>query len=251
MKIKRELFILHIFYITILCFLLIIAQEDELQSNDTNKTMTSDEPLVPQIPGSDLFGEIDEEEGLPKSLVELRDQADKFKNREQNKSFLAQEWTVFLAENKFLGPVLFYTDKVFSLFNPLWEIIFGLKFSWAWEFFLGLFLWSIIIFIVYFPGKALMNNNLFGFITGIIVATITGLFGVLKAGILFFTPFIINLWHLGFLIIIAILLATIYEKIFANLQKKSEEEELKRSKENIKALGKISEEGLEELGDEK
>lgn len=207
-----------------------------------------DVPVSENIPGGQLIGklEIDPETGQPKKIVEAQEKFEKF--REQNQTFLWQSWAKIFQNNKYIGPVLNATEKFFSLFNPLWKAVFGTEFSWSWAFFVGLGLWLLIIIIIYFPAKEIFDNSLFALITGFIVASITGFFGILNKAVLFFTPFIKNIWILAILIIFAIVFTILYQKLFGKLKEESEEEELKKAKEAIKAHGKVSRKALEEMG---
>ncbi|MBS3093717.1 hypothetical protein J4456_04015, partial [Candidatus Pacearchaeota archaeon] len=142
------------------------------------------EELPPtNVPGSDLLGEVNSETGRPANLEKFQEFGDHYVNQEQNKTFLYQEWTNLLANNPVMGPILFYTDQFFSFFDPLWKVIFGFEFSWSWAFFVGLFLWFGVAFVIYFPAKEMLHNKLFGFVTGFIVATITGFYDVLSTAI--------------------------------------------------------------------
>ena len=230
MKQKRVAILLVSVYFFIICLHLLAAQNAP--------------PSTPQ-PSSPLLGEINPQTGQPKNLETLQKYGDYYRQQEQNKSFLQQEWGILLAKNKFIAPVLFYTDKFFSFFNPLWNIVLGMEFSWSFAFFIGLGLWGIIIFFVYFPAEQMLDNKLFGLITGFIVATITGTFGIINKAMLFAVPFIQNIWHLAFLIILAILLATLYTKMIVHFKKESDEDELKKARENIKSHGKISKKTLQ------
>ncbi len=222
------------------------SQNSEIQEQQQTQPNNAIPSNIPKVP-SDILGEINPQTGKPKNLETLQKYGDYFREKEQNKSFLAREWGIILSNNKYLGPVLFYTDKFFSLFNPLWEVMFGMKFSWSFAFFVGLGLWLLIIFVVYFPGKEIFENRAFGVITGIVVATLTGTSGVIKGAILFASPFIKNIWYLAILIFIVCMIAYVYEEIFKLMKKQSEEEKLKRAKETIIAHGEVSQRAMEEF----
>ena len=204
-------------------------------------------PYNPNEKVSESLGEIDSSTGLPKKFSEFKEKADELRYSEQNKNYLLKEWSKILANNKFFGPVLFYTDKFFSIFNPFWKAIFGMEFSWSWAFFVGLGLWLMIIIVIYFPAKAMFENKLFALITGFVVASITGFSGIISTAVLFFAPFIKNIWILIIAISFAVLLAYLYQKLFKSFEEESEEEKLKRSKESIKTYGRAIEKGLKEI----
>ena len=206
---------------------------------------------VSEIPGAGItssLGEVDPNTGLPAKFSDFKEKADEFRYSEQNQSYLKKEWTKILAGNRYFGPFLFYTDKFFSFLNPFWKITFGIEFSWSLIFFFHIFLWITLAIIIYFPLKELFKNSLFGFIGGIIVASITGVFGVLTWFVNILDVIFVKLWALTIFVSIVILLLVLYGKLFKSFREESEEEWLKRSKEKIKALGKVSGEGLEEIG---
>ena len=246
-KLISTLFFVGLFLLVISLFLININFVSAHHEGITGKAVSGEVSDVPEAKVAGSLGEIDPSTGLPKKFLDFKEKADEFRYNEQNASYLTKEWTKILADNKFFGPSLFYTDKFFSLFNPLWKAIFGVEFSWSWAFFVGLFLWFIIIFVIYFPAKEIFENSLFALITGFIVASITGFFGVISKALVFATPFIKNIWILFILIIIAILLGVIYKQFFKSLKKESEEERLKRSKEAIKSHGEVSRKALEEM----
>lgn len=241
MKIKKGgvIFLVLISLALIILINLIISQEAVPES-------ISETP-VEKISGS--LGEIDPGTGSPKFFSEYKERADEFRTREQNSSYLKKEWTKILAGNKYFGPFLFYTDKFFSFFNPFWKITFGMEFSWSLLFFFHIFLWITIVIIVYFPLKEFFKNSLFGIFGGVIVASITGAFGVITWFAKILEVIFVKLWMFTMFVIIVILLLFLYAIIFKGFREESEEEELKRSKEKIKALGRVSETELRELGE--
>ncbi|MBS3080281.1 hypothetical protein J4221_02320 [Candidatus Pacearchaeota archaeon] len=205
-------------------------------------------PKDAKVSGSDILGEFDEEKGLPKTFVEYQEKAEQFKNREQNKSFLMQEWTKLLADNKFFGPILFYTNKFFNLFNFFWKAIFGMEFTWSWAFFISLGLWIALIYLVYFPISGIFfKNKLVDLIVAVIIASLIGISGAISKAVVFLTAAITNTIGLVFFIILMIILIVLYTKLMEQLIKKSEEEELERSKEDIKAFGKVTRKSFEEF----
>ena len=204
---------------------------------------------VPEnIPGSNILNklEIDPSTGQPKSIVEAGEKFDKYK--EQNISYLAKEWTKILADNKFFGPVLFYTDKFFSVFNPFWKAVFKIEFSWSWTFFFSFVFWVIFIVLVYYLLIGLFKNKLVDFIVSIIIASLIGVAGAIQKIVDFLALFITNLIALIIIIILIMLIVIFYMYFMKKLMGESEETELERSKENIKALGRVSKDELREMG---
>jgi len=173
---------------------------------------------VPQIPG--LSGTIDENTGLPFEFVKYREIADNLSKEESRKKYLEQEWTKLMADKKAVGPVLFYTNKGFSFFNPFWEIIFGIKFTWSWKFILSFFIWLFIIVLVYSPIKELTEfNPIFSFLAGILVASLCGYFQLIQM-IVSFLVILKNIWFVLLTIVIIIIFAYFYNKKFREMAKK-------------------------------
>jgi len=253
---KKRIFIPAIFFETLINLILLIslilininfilAHHEGITGEVVNEIPES----VSELPGGKIsgLGDIDPNTGLPRKFSEFKEKADEFKLREQNQSYLAKEWTKILAGNKYFGPFLFYTDKFFSFLNPFWKITFSIDFSWSWAFFFHIFLWLTIIIIAYFPLKELFKNSLFGVIGGIIVASITGAFGVLTWFVNILDVIIVKLWALTIFVIITILLLVLYAKLFKGFEEESEEEKLERAKETIKTHGEVSEQALKEM----
>jgi putative copper export protein len=117
-----------------------------------------------------------------------------------------------------------------------------MEFTWSLIFFLHVFLWVIIVFLIYFPAKDIFQNSIFGLITGIIFASITGSFGIITKFTNLIETMFGKLLYLTLFIIVLIFLLILYRSFFKLSHKESEEEELERAKENIKAYGKLSEE---------
>ena len=194
----------------------------------------------PQDPSSLISGvEFDSHTGLPKSFGEFEKKIDSYQDREQNQSYFQKEWGILLGKTPVIGPLLFYTERFFSFFNFLWTGIFGIEFSWNLLFFTHLFLWGVLIFVIYFPAREIFNNKLFGFITGFVVASLTGIF----KGILIFAQLLETslrtFFSFGIAFILLLVLLFIYQRLFASLSKSQEEELLERSKQQTIGLGKI------------
>lgn len=186
--------------------------------------------------------EIDPSTGQPKSIVEAGEKFDKYK--EQNASYLAKEWTKILADNKFFGPVLFYSDKFLSVFNPFWKAVFKIPFSWSLAFVLSFIIWIILTLLVYYPVYGIFPNKLVDLIVSIIIASLIGIAGSIKKAVELADLFAKNIIILIIVVIIAVLLVVVYILYMKKLIKDSEETELEMSKESIKALGRVSKEGL-------
>lgn len=205
---------------------------------------------VSEIPGArvtESLGEIDPNTGLPVKFSEFKEKADEFRYREQNKSYLAREWTKISANNKVIGPFLFYTNKFFSVFNPFWKAIFKMDFAWSWAFFLSFLLWIVLIIMIYYPLHGVLQNNFIGFLISIIVASLIGISGAISKFVGYLTAVITNIFVLIIIILLFVLIVVLYIIIMKKSIKQSEEMELETAKEKIKALGKVSGKGLEEM----
>lgn len=243
---KRVLFVFIISLITLLIINLF----------SISLILAEDTVPVPQVPIVSKFLKPDEETGLPESYEKFRTAADQLSEEESRKVYLKQEWTKIMANNTFIGGFLYYTDGFFSFFNPLWKYTFGMEFSWSWGFFLSIFIWMVLIIILYAPSKVFINlNPIFTLIFAIALASLAGAGGVISNAVSILSTMITNIWLLGLSVIITILLMVLYTYIIGNfgenLKEQAENEQIERSKETIKAHGKVSENALEELGKDK
>jgi hypothetical protein len=169
---------------------------------------------------SELSGTIDENTGLPFEFVKYREIADNLSKEESRKKYLEQEWTKLMADKKAVGPVLFYTNKGFSFFNPFWEIIFGIKFTWSWKFILSFIIWIFIIVLIYSPVKELTEfNPIFSLLGSILVASLCGYFQLIQM-IVSFLVILKNIWLVLLTIVIIIIFAYFYNKKFREMAKK-------------------------------
>lgn len=199
------------------------------------------------VPGGNLIKKAVNEEGEVKGITDIKDAIDNTQN-DDGESYLRKEWTKILADNKFFGPILSYTDKFFSFFNPLWKYSFGIEFSWSLIFFFHVFIWSVIIFVIYFPAKEIFHNSISASITGVIFASITGSLGVITVFVDLLETAVVKLWWLTFVAVpIIILILILYRNFFESSDEKSEEEELERSKGNIKSYGESIGKGMKDI----
>jgi hypothetical protein len=191
------------------------------------------------------------ESGLPKEVEAVSDIGEKFSEGDVTTAYLKKEWTKILEGSKYGRPFLGFlnlTDKIFSFFNPLWKYTLGIEFSWAWVFFISLFIWIAFIVVLYAPSKALINTNpLFTLIFAIIVASLAGSGGIIPWATDLLSTALTNLWLVGLSIIIGIVLMALYYRFFDSLEKQSEKETLGRAKESIKSHGKLSAKALERM----
>lgn len=254
---KRGIFIL-ILFISLFLIVGVVAQaadpsgsgnpdvSDVPDSGDEAEEVgDSDDPVekvTEKLPG-DLL-EVNPETGSIKTFEDFQKFGEPLVKSQQNRSYLLKEWTKLAAKNKVIGPVLFYTDKFFSFFDPLWKYTFGMEFNWSLAFFAHMFFWGVIIYMVYFPAKEIMKNGLFGLIAAIIVASITGGFGFITKAVGYLIAIEI-LWKIGLIVIIIILLIVIYVKWFKGDVKKSRKEKLERAEDSTIAHGEVAQRSLE------
>ena len=179
---------------------------------------------------------------LPGSYKKFSEMGESFVKREQNKSFLARSWTKTLANNKYIGPFLFYTEKFFSFFDPLWEYTFGTGFEWSWKFLILLIIWGMLVWIIFRISDTITSNKIISILLAIIITSLMGGTGVI-------TKTVENLIK-GKIIVIAFILTMIIlmiiDAVLKHSKKESEEEELDRAKENIKKRGELAEKSLKE-----
>ncbi|MEN9626458.1 MAG: hypothetical protein RL557_786 [archaeon] len=253
MKTKRGLIILFLLIGIILATHFIVAQEQEVTTQNNPQASPDQQPennalpsTAPQVPSA-VLGEINPQTGKPKNLETLQKYGDYFKEREQNKDFLKQGWGILLAENKFFGPFLFYTEQFFSLFNFFWKAIFGIEFSWSWAFLLSFGMWIMFIILIFWPAKGLLQNKLLDLIVAFLIASLIGTAGTIEQIVTLITPIITNIYALITLIVLLIIVMVLYIQIWKNILKRSEELEVEQAKENIKAEGKVARRGLREF----
>ena len=193
---------------------------------------------VPSIPPSPIT-EIDPDTGLPKSLEQLQKIGNNLSDAEKRKEFLEQDWTKLFAKNKFLSPVLFYTNKVFTIFNPLWNIIFGVEFSWSWFFILSLILWIFIIILLYNPLK-LAISPLISALISLVISSALGYFEIIKSIVNLLTSVLSNIWFTAGFIIIIIVVSVFYAQFFKSVKEKQEKSEEEFNRQKLKRDVKVA-----------
>ncbi|MAH06982.1 hypothetical protein CMI38_01895 [Candidatus Pacearchaeota archaeon] len=195
---------------------------------------------VPESPADKITDNVGEysEKGYPETYEKYLEFSNSLVDREQNKSYLFREWTGIFSENPVVGPVLYYTDRFFSFFDPLWEFTFGMEFNWSFAFFSHMFFWIIIIVVIFFPANGIFDNWIFGLLTGFVVASLTGSQGVIGVAVKLLDT-VVNLWILTAIFIIITLAIVIYAKIYKDFNKDSEKEKLSRARKTIKSEAEV------------
>ena len=196
------------------------------------------------VPGGGLINNIkvDETTGEIEKLSEFQEKIEEFRGRDgnENKTLVWKSWWIIFKDNPVVGPGLFYTEKFIGFFNPVWKYSFGIEFIWALVFFLHLFLWLIITAFIAIP---IYQGKLMGLIpsviTGAIVASITGTFGVLTNFVKVLETALTSLLFVTIFFGFTIILIILYAKIFDYFRKGAEKEELAKSKAKINLLGRI------------
>jgi hypothetical protein len=201
--------------------------------------------VTPSVPG---LGKINEESGLPESFEKFKQIANNLSEDESRKQYLTQEWTKLYANGK-LSPVLYYTTEFFSFFNPVWELIFKIPFSWSWEFLFSLLIFIILIVVLYAPSKHLTNlNPVLTAVFSVVIACLVGAAGTIQKAVEQMVFAVTNIWiavyAMAFAILFTVLYALIMKKLGINLKEKVKKEELEKAEEMIKLHGKVSEEEL-------
>lgn len=241
MKIKRGLFFTFILVSIVFASFVCAQTPDETGTGTTNEP-SQNPALPPGIPtaGGGLLGDFNPDTGKPRNLETFQKYGDYYQDREQNKSFLLQEWTNLLANNQYLGPFFFYTDMFFAFFNPLWTIVFGVEFSWSWAFFLSFGIWIFFIFLVYYPMQGVLGNQAIDLFIAMIIASLIGVSGAIKKVVEFFSIFTTNIFVLFVIVVLMILILFFYRQLFKGLVKESKKIELEESEENIRTFGKVT-----------
>ena len=204
-------------------------------------------PGLPDLPG---IADIDESTGLPSEFTKFKETADSLSEEERREEYLKQEWTKILAKNKVLSPILFYTDKFFSFFNPLWKYTFGLEFSWSWAFIFSIIIWIILIILIYSPVKSLSEvNPIITLIASIIISSLAGSTRIIAKTIDILATMIKNVWLVGLSIVIAAAIAYFYSKfikqIGKDMKEKAEKEKTTMAQKTIQTHGEVSKKALE------
>lgn len=173
--------------------------------------------------------------GLPSDAEQIKNLGEKA----MNTSYLKQEWTTMILENKYFGPVFSFIDKVLELINPFFKIVLGVEYSLSWEFIFALAIWLVLFFILYPITKAILNSNtLLSLIATFAIVSLIGLGGVIKKAVDMLSFMINNVqiaWISLAITIIILIIIIIFGKMFSNWIKKekklSEKEQESRDKE--------------------
>jgi len=204
-----------------------------------------------ELPSTNVpfLGDVNSETGLPTTFEKYQNAADNLSNEETRVKYLKQEWTRIFAKNKFIAPILYYTNDFFSMLNPVWLAVFQIPFSWSWQFIFALIIWIMLIIILYAPSNALTNFGFFlTLIFSITLASLIGSTGTIKKAVDVLTIAITNIWLAILCLVISIVLVTLYKHFLGdfgkNLKKETKELEVKKAQETIIAHGNVSEKAL-------
>lgn len=213
--------VLLIFFVLLLSISFIYAQTDGLDL----------------VPGGDLIKKVVDEDGQPKGITDVKDNIDNL-GTDQEDSYLFREWTKM--------PYVEAIGGFFSFFNPVWRYTFGMEFAWSLAFFLHVFLWSLLIFAMYFPTREFFSNRLFGAIGSVILASIVGAIGIITNFVVLLDTYIKNFWVIFVIwVVIMILVIILYKNFFESIVAASETEELSRADRRRRAAGDVAEESLD------
>lgn len=198
-----------------------------------------DEPPMPNLLIVGEFINTNETSSFPDTFERFQQIANNLSEEESRKAYLKQEWTKILAENKVLGPVLYYTDKIFSFLNPFWELVLKIPFSWSWIFILSLGMWIVLIFVFYSTAAPFTQSNFWiNLIIAFCVATLAGISGGINQGVLFLVAPLQNIWTVVLAVFIAVCIVIIYRGLMKNLEigikekGKKDRAEIREMKEN-------------------
>jgi len=192
--------------------------------------------------------EMNPQTGLPKKYEDFKKNAEEFHIREQNQSFLWKEWTKILADKPVIGPIMFYTNNVFSFFNPVWKYSFGLEFAWSVAFFLSFILWVVLIILIYYPVGELSDNKLIGIIVSVVMACLAGAGGGIEGLVVFLTPLLTNFISFLLAMIVVYFLMKLYMDFMKGRQEESRKREVERAESRTITLGSVSGRGLRGMG---
>lgn len=209
---------------------------------------------ISDVPNVDVpfVGNVNPDTGLPSSFEKYRELADNLSKEEARKAYLKQEWTKLLANNKNISPILFYTEKFFSYFDPLWNLLFGLPFSWSWMFILCFVFWIVIIVMGYMSIKAFFTdiNPLINLLIAFCIASLMGTSGGIREGVNLLTVPLKNIWTILVVMFLVSLIVLIYYKVMEELEKdrKKKTEEIKKEmrKEENKAVDRLNQRRIDQ-----
>jgi len=179
---------------------------------------------------------------LPKSPDELKD---------ISTTYLKQEWTKLLADNK-VGQVILKISDVLTSLNFFWKPVLGMEYSLSWFFIFGVAVWFVIFYIVSGPLDAIFNKKIFSIIGGFCVASLVGISGAIKQAANLLSLAINNVWiawiSIAIAVIIIIVIITLSGGLKKYLKKQKEEQEKMKTEEAQKIIqtqGKVSKKELE------
>jgi len=199
-------------------------------------------------------GEIDPETGLPKKILDPMKKVEEGKKRledsEKRESWFKEILTNF-GRNKFVVVTKDVSGKFFSFFDFYWGITLKTEFSWALGFFISFLIWLLLVVIITIVSKDIFDNWLFGIVTGIVVASLSGIFGVISVAANIILTMVTSLLGLTIFFIIVIAIIVIVGKLMKKFRKQSEEEELDEAKRETTAFGNVARKFLGELGGKK
>jgi hypothetical protein len=212
---KKSIYFGLIFILILLLLPVLIAQEASIGY----------EAPAPGIPPGVGGIEFDEETGLPGKFSTV-----------QNQTYLKQELTRVVEGMPVIGPFFDYTDSFFSVFNPLWVLVFGVEFAWSWEFFLSLGIWIVLIIFVYSPTKAFLNlGALWGLLGAMVIASLVGVTGIIAHFVGLLETMLTEWWMIVIAISVAVLLTMMWYYLMKRFEVEAKAEKLQRSKDIIHA----------------
>ena len=191
--------------------------------------------------------EIDPVTGTPKIIEEGKK---RLEDSEKRESWFKEILTNF-GRNKFVVVTKDVSGKFFSFFDFYWGITLKTEFSWALGFFISFLIWLLLVVIITIVSKDIFDNWLFGIVTGIVVASLSGIFGVISVAANIILTMVTSLLGLTIFFIIVIAIIVIVGKLMKKFRKQSEEEELDEAKRETTAFGNVARKFLGELGGKK
>ncbi|MFH1359324.1 MAG: hypothetical protein ABIH37_05535 [archaeon] len=219
------------------------------QSENGEEDSSAVDSAVSNLPGIDQaskivggLGEINPRTGFPKQIEDFQRNADYF-IKGQNQSFMFKNLMVSLSRNPIFFPFMFYINIIFSLFNPIWQISFGMSFSFTWSFFFAFGIWVFIVTAVYYPlrGVAAFNEKKWAaLVVSVIIAMLTGMFGIINRFIIYLDPFVQNILVFILIVVFGIILDKLWITFVKSRADAASKEELEKADDYRMAAGEAS-----------
>ncbi len=133
-------------------------------------------------------------------------------------SYLKQEWSGFLKENKYLGPPTRVADAILTFLNPVFKLVLGVPYVLSWLFIFALLCWFTLFYFVYPPMSAMLQSKPLAILSATIIASLAGLSGVIRRAADMLNTIVTERWLLYVSLLLALLIAFILHLVGKNIK---------------------------------